>query len=328
MKQLVALGPKQTTLQEVPAPKITAGDQVLIQNKYCGICMSEHYDWSTAKEGMKFGHEPMGVVVEVGADVKKLKVGDRVSGLFSGSGEYAVAPEADVFFIPDSITDEEAILEPLACLVSAVSKVKIPVIGDKVAVVGCGYMGCGAISLLKLRGAYVVAVDLKEASLANAKRYGADEIYTPDQLPAHYRGVLLPDSGLTWDDLGFPLVMEWGEAEGSLALAIEMTRTCGQLALGAYHTGGNRSVDVQTLNVRAIDCLSTHPREWDLNRHACANAVRMMADGRWIYKHVPTKVYPLTKFDQAHEELATKFGTYMKAVVKFDLLDGEPYIIE
>ena len=308
-------------------PVISAGNQVLIQNKYCGVCMSEHYDWSTAKPGQKFGHEPVGDVVEVGVDVKKVKVGDRVSGLYDGSAEFALAAEENVFPIPDNIADEEAILEPLSCLISAVSKVKIPVVGEKIAVVGCGYMGCGAISLLKMRGAYVVAVDLKEESLVNAKRYGADEVYTPDQLPAYYKDVPGQEIGFQSEGLGFRLVMEWGETAESLVLAINMTRLCGQLAIGAYHTGGKRLVDVQQLTVKAIDCLSTHPREADINRQSCANAVRMLSDGSWVYKHVPTKVYPITKFDLAHEELPAKFGKYMKAVVDFSKTEGEPYII-
>ena len=104
--------------------------------------MSEHYDWSVAYEGQTFGHEPIGIVEEVGSNVKNFKAGDRVSGLFAGNAEYVKARECDVFVIPDDVLDEDAVLEPLSCLISAVSKVKIPVIGEKVAVVGCGYMGC------------------------------------------------------------------------------------------------------------------------------------------------------------------------------------------
>lgn len=316
MKKLVMTAPKHSTLAEEEMPAIQGATQVLVKVRYCGVCMSEHYDWSTAKEGMTFGHEPIGVVAEVGSAVTRAKVGDRVSGLFAGNAEYVVAEEADVFVIPDSVKDEEAILEPLSCLVSAVSKVRIPVVGDKIAVVGCGYMGCGAISLLKMRGAQVVAIDIKRESLANANHYGADEIYTPEEIPAEYRKAC------------FPLVMEWGETNESLDLAINLTRMCGQLAIGAYHTGGKRLVDVQQLNVKAIDCLSTHPREVELNRRSCENAMRMLADGSWNYKSVPTKVYPITMFDAAQGELPGKFGTYMKAIVDFTRQDGEPYIIE
>ena len=329
MKKLVMEGPKKAKIVDVPVPEISERKEVLIKNRYCGVCMSEHFDWSTAKEGMSFGHEPIGTVVAVGDDVKKVKVGDRVSGLFSGHAEYVIANEDDIFALPDELSDSDAILEPLSCIVSAVSKVKIQVVGDKVAVVGCGYMGCGAISLLKTRGAYVVAVDIRRECLEDAKRFGADEVYTPDELPLYYIDEPGKDIGFQSEGLGFKTVMEWGETSESLDLAIRMTRMCGQLAIGAYHTGGKRLVDIQQLNVKAIDCLSTHPREVDINRIACENAINMLTDGSWKFKNVPTKVYPLAKFDQAQGELESKYGNYMKAMVDFEAPDEmEPYIID
>ena len=54
----------------------------------------------------------------------------------------------------------------------------------------------------------------------------------------------------------------------------------------------------------------------------------MISDGTWSYKKVPTKVYPITKFDEAQGELETKYGKYMKALVDWTKLEGEPYIIE
>lgn len=327
MKKLLAEAPYKTKVVEVPEPQITGKTQIKIRLTYCGVCMSEHYNWSVCgKES--FGHEPVGIVVEVGELVKRVQVGDRVSGLFAGNAEYVVTNEEDVFKLPDSISDTEGVLEPLACLISAVSKVRIPVIGEKVAVVGCGYMGCGAIGLLKLRGAYVVAVDINPESVKNALKYGADEAYLVDELPKKY--FYIPGSGLNFDGEpgGFSLVMEWGETNESLDLAIRMTAQCGQLAIGAYHTGEKRLVDVQMLNVKAIDCLSTHPREKDLTRESCKNAVKLLESGAWNYKHVPTKVYPLSRFDEAQGELSEKFGKYLKAVVDFRNEDFEPYIIE
>jgi len=329
MKSLVMKGPKCAEIIDAPIPEIQKSNEVLIKNRFCGVCMSEHYDWSTAREGKQFGHEPIGTVLAVGDEVTNVKVGDRVSGLYSGKSEYVIADAEDVFTLPEELSDSDAILEPIACLYSAVSKVKIPVIGDRVAVVGCGYMGCGAISLLKARGAYVVAVDIRKECLEDAKRYGADEVYTPDELPEEYFDV--PGKGLKFktEGLGFYTVMEWGETNESLDLAIRMTRMCGQLAIGAYHTGGKRLVDVQQLNVKAIDCLSTHPRETDICRTACENAIRMLKDGSWNFKNVPTKVYPFAKFDQAQAELETKYGKYMKAMVDFEAPDDmEPYIIK
>ncbi len=327
MKKLVMTGPKKSTLIDVEMPKITKGNEVIVKLKYCGVCMSEHYNWSVAKEGATFGHEPVGTIYAVGADVKSFKVGDRVSGLFNGNAEYVIADEGMVFKIPDNISDEDATLEPLSCLISAVSKARIHMIGEKVAVVGCGYMGCGAISLLKLRGAYVVAVDIRRESLEDAKRCGADEIYTPDELPAHYFYTVGGGLNFEGEPGGFSMVMEWGETSESLDLAINMTRMCGQLCIGAYHTGGKRLVDVQQLNVKAIDCLSTHPRETDMSIIGCQRAVRMLSDGTWNFKGLPTKIYPITMFDNAQGELETKYGRYMKALVDFESTDFEPYII-
>lgn len=327
MKHIVMKGPKTSAVVDIQDVKPN-DDQILIKLKYVGVCMSEHYDWSVAKEGAAFGHEPMGVIAEVGKNVKGFKVGDRVSGLWGntlpGSGgmvEYTVAnPEKDIVVkIPDNVRDEDAVLEPLACMMSAVSKVKISMPDTKVCVVGCGYMGCGAISLLKLRGAYVVAVDIRKESLENAKKYGADETYLVEEAKAKY----LPNGQYN----GFDFVMEWGETEESLDLAINLTNMCGQLCIGTYHTGGKRLVDVQQLNVKAIECLSTHPREHNLNDMGARNAARLLSSGEWKYQNLPVKVYPMSKFDEAHAEIGTKYGKYMKALIDMTKLDGEPYIL-
>ncbi len=324
MKQLVMTGPMQSKLIDVEKPALERENQVMVKLRYCGVCMSEHYDWEHAEAGMSFGHEPIGVVSQTGKAVTKVRVGDRVSGPFSGNAEYVVTEEDNLCIIPDNVRDEEAVLEPLGCLISAVSKVRIPVVGDKVAVVGCGYMGCGAISLLAKRGAHVVAVDIRQECLRNALKYGAKEVYTPEELLAKYS----TESAGTWaQDGGFPLVMEWGETNESLDLAIKITKMCGQLAVGAYHTGEKRLIDMQQLNVKAIDCLSTHPREWDLLLASCQNAMRMLEEDSWSYRSVPTKIYPITKFDEAQGGLTTKYGKYMKALVDWTKFDGEPYII-
>ncbi len=327
MKKHRMIGPKTSEWYDAPTPELKSEKHVIVQVKYCGVCMSEHHRWTEGKEGDTLGHEPIGTVCAVGSRVKRLKVGDRVSGLFGGNAEYVCAKEEDVFRIPDEISDEDAVLEPLSCLISAVSKVRIPMIGEKVAVVGCGYMGCGAISLLKMRGAYVVGVDIRKECLEDAKRYGADEVYTPEELPEEYFDV--PGNTLSFESEGngFNLVMEWGETNESLDLAINMTRMRGQLAIGAYHTGEKRLVDMQQLNVKAIDCLSTHPRESDMNRIGCQRAARMLADGSWCFKKVPVKVYPYTQIDRAQEELTAKYGKYMKALLDFTVSEGEPYVL-
>ncbi|MCQ2432338.1 MAG: alcohol dehydrogenase catalytic domain-containing protein [Clostridia bacterium] len=325
MKHIVAAGPRHNIFEELPMP-VMNDDQILIHTKYMGVCMSEHYGWATAKAGDAFGHEPLGIIECVGKNVRGYKVGDHVSGWWGsslpgggGMSEYVVtAPGENVIVLPDNVPDEDILLEPLSCMMSAVSKARISMPGTEVCVVGAGYMGCGAISLLKLRGAIVTAVDMRPQSRHNAKKYGgADYVYSVEEM----------EEKLANGFEGFEVVMEWGETNESLDLAARLTKQCGQLCIGAYHTGEKRLIDMQLLNVRAIDCLSTHPRETELSLKGARNAARMLSEGRWNYMHIPTMVYPMSRFDQAQADLETKFGHHMKAIIDMRHEDFEPYLI-
>ena len=322
MKAVVTVSPKKSVIKEIEMPEMN-DDSILIRQTYCGVCYSEHYDWANNENGGAFGHEPVGVVAEVGKNVKGFEVGERVCGLWGstlpGAGamvEYAVVenPETKAIMkIPENIRDIDAIVEPLSCMFSAVSKVKDCMPGTKICIVGCGYMGCGAISLLKLRGFYVVAVDIRETSRKEALYYGADEVYTPEEALEKFK-----DS--------FDIVCEWAETNESLDLAINLTAQCGLLCVGAYHTGPKRLVDMQQLNIKAIMLHSTHPREKDLNVTGAKNAVRMLGSGEWNFKNIPTMVYPMDKFDLAQAELETKYGHHMKSVINLKMETGEPYM--
>lgn len=77
------IGKMGFTERDIPTPK---DDEVLVKLDYVGICGSDlHYYESGAigdyvvEPPFVLGHEPGGVVVEVGKDVKHLKVGDKVA---------------------------------------------------------------------------------------------------------------------------------------------------------------------------------------------------------------------------------------------------------
>ncbi|MGI6725124.1 MAG: zinc-dependent alcohol dehydrogenase [Christensenellales bacterium] len=332
MKAIVTIGPKKSIIKEFDIPEMN-DDSVKIKIKYCGVCHSEHYAWAHSETGGTFGHEPMGTIVEVGKNVKDFRVGDRVSGLWGstlpGAGamvEYAVANvnESTIVKLPDSIRDEDLVVEPLACLFSACSKISIGMPGTKACVVGTGYMGCGMVSLLKMRGFHVVAVDIRESSRQDALKYGADEVYSPEEAIAKFikNDPVAPGT----IDAGFEVVTEWGETNESLDLAINLTKKCGHLYVGAYHTGPKRLVDMQQLNLKAIIMNNVHPRESWLSDIGARNAVRLLESGEWNFKNIPTMVYPMNMFDRAHEEMETKYGHHMKALINMEMIEGEPFM--
>jgi len=82
MRALVWHGKNDIRCDTVPDPKIEAATDVVIKVTACAICGSDlhlrHGYVPTMEKGDILGHETMGEVVEVGADVTKLKIGDRI----------------------------------------------------------------------------------------------------------------------------------------------------------------------------------------------------------------------------------------------------------
>ena len=81
MKAVVYKGPHQVAVEDVAEPRIEATTDALIKITTSGICGSDlhMYDGRTgAQPGIIFGHEPMGIIEEVGSAVTLFKEGDRV----------------------------------------------------------------------------------------------------------------------------------------------------------------------------------------------------------------------------------------------------------
>ena len=85
MKTAVMTGISQVEIQQRPIP-VPADDEVLVKVEYVGICGSDLHYYESGRIGnfiveppFVLGHEAGGTVVEVGAGVKDLKVGDRVA---------------------------------------------------------------------------------------------------------------------------------------------------------------------------------------------------------------------------------------------------------
>jgi len=194
-------------IKEVAKPKI-GGGEVLVEMKACGVCGSDLMEWYLEKrEPLVLGHEPAGVVLEVGAKVKGFDNGDRVfahhhvacltchycrRGAFTvcqkfsqthlepgGFAEYFKVPaenlQIDTLKIPDGVSFEEAtLIEPVACGVRAIKKCEIQY-GDAVAIVGAGPAGVINTVLAKLSGAGQIMVsDVIDYRLEKAREFGAD----------------------------------------------------------------------------------------------------------------------------------------------------------
>lgn len=326
MKQIVMTGPRKSKVIEVPMPKID-DNQLLVKVTYTGMCHSEWYPWSIAKAGETFGHESVGRVAAVGKDVTGFKVGDRVTGLGGGGyKEYIVMEPCKTCHVPDNLKDEDAIVEPLACLLSAAIKMMPAKPGDPIAVVGCGYMGLGMISLFRLCGyGKIVAVDKRSEALENARRFGATECYMPEDLPRKYllNWETMGQVDLSRDDnndrlfaMGFENVMEFAGTEDGLRLAGDMVTAHGRLGIGGYHNDSFRSIDYKLWNFKAFTSINCHERRVLYEATLCQRCLDMLSSGQWNFVGVTKHIYSMEEFDRGNEEMITHKNNFIKGAVK------------
>src|ERR1700675_3357457 len=199
------------TIEEVVQPK-PAAHEVLIEVQACGVCHSDLHvadgDWPQivpiTKTPLILGHEIAGSVVEKGASVNDLEVGDRVGvpwvhwtcgecefcregnenlcvkqqitgvTVDGGYAEFVKAPASHAVKIPEGLSYTDA--APLFCagvtVYRALRQAKIQP-GQRLAVFGVGGLGHLAVQIGLGLGAIVTAIDVSDEKLAHARTLGA-----------------------------------------------------------------------------------------------------------------------------------------------------------
>ena len=210
-------------IEEMPKPAI-GPDEVLVKIEASGICGSDVMEWYRIhKAPLVLGHEIAGQIVEVGPQVKKYKLGDRVAASHhvpcntcyyclsghhtvcdtlrttnfypGGFAEFVRLPAINVdrgiYPLPDEMSYEAAtFIEPLACIVRAQRIAGISP-GQTVLVLGSGIAGLLHIQMANALGAgKIVATDISEYRLKAARDLGADEVIKAQDLnPACFQEI-------------------------------------------------------------------------------------------------------------------------------------------
>ena len=295
-------GQRTSALVDVPDPEPGPGE-VVVRVEVSGICASELPVWITGPEGppRRLGHEAVGTVARVGETVSRWHEGDLVTGLMSPAYAEYVSAAADLLLpVPAGIAPEHVLGEPIGCLVNAMRRTRLE-LGDRVAIVGLGYMGLGTLQLVALRGASrILAIDVRQEALDVARSLGADEAVLPNAVdPADLDGREDPGRG-------FDVVFEGSGTQAGLDLAGRLVRQHGILSIVGYHQGGSRRVDMQSWNFKAIDVVNAHVRLDADRMSAMAAGLALIEAGKLDTGRLVTHRYALRDIDSAFTDLETK----------------------
>jgi alcohol dehydrogenase len=332
MRALVYHGPGVKAWEEVPRPEILADTDAIVRVDTVTICGTDLHilkgDVPAVTSGRILGHEAVGTVETVGSSVRAVMPGDRVlvscitacgtcrfcrdghPGQCLGGGgwilghkidgtqaEYVRVPFADIstYPVPDGAADEDILMLadilPTGYEVGVLNGGVRP--GDVVAVVGAGPVGLSAITGARLFSpSHVVAIDLADARLEQAKQFGADvTVNNVGDDPVEVIRSLTSGLGadVTIEAVGVPATFE---------LAVALSRPGGRIANIGVH-GGPATLHLEQQWIRNITITTGL-----VDAYSTATLMRLVVGGQVDTSRFITHRFPLGEFDRAYDVFA------------------------
>lgn len=342
MEALVLEAKKRLSMRDIALEERLGPRDVKIALRTVGVCGSDIHYYTHGAIGpfvvrapMILGHEASGVVLEVGAEVKHLKEGDRVcmepgipdaTSKASRLGMYNLDPSvrfwatppvhgvtrptvvhpADFTFkLPDNVGfGEGAMVEPLAVGMHAANKAAIQP-GDVAVVIGAGTIGMVTI-LSALAGGCSMAVvlDVKQPRLESAARLGA--VRTVNANDEDALSVARELTGGWGADVVF-------EASGGGNVAAQ--------ALDMLKPGGTLVYIGMPIEPVAFDVVKAQAKEATVKTifryaHVYPRALALMGSGKINLKPLITETYPFEKSVEAYDYAASPKPTSIKVQIE------------
>jgi NADPH:quinone reductase len=314
MKAAVVKEPGKVQLCEVSMPEPDA-HHVRIRLEGSGVCASSlpvfqgrpWFQYPLAP-GLP-GHEGWGVVDAVGAQVTRVRAGDRVTGLtYHAFAEYDVVAEDAVVPLPAALAGVPFPGEALGCAMNIFRRAQVSS-GQHVAIVGIGFLGAALVQLATRAGASVVAVSRRASSLELARRMGAKHLVSMGQSDA------VAEVRRLTGGVGAECVIEAVGEQGPLDLATALTAERGRLVIAGYHQDGLRQVDMQLWNWRGLDVINAHERAASAYVQGIRDAVSAVIEGHLDPRPFYTHVYSLADVSAALLVQAHRPEGFVKALV-------------
>ncbi len=325
---------------EEPMP-VPGPHEILVRMVFCGICGSDVHFYKDGEPDFPdvypfvIGHEGAGEVVEVGAEVTSLAVGDRVAlepGIpcrrctwciegrynlcadmvfpsypphFGLMRQYVTHPAEMSHRLPDNVsTLEGALIEPLAVGMTSVRTSGIRY-GQSAAILGSGCIGL--VTMLSLRAMGIddiTVVDLFDIRLEKALELGATRVINATGIDA------VQAVRAAHDGLGPDVVFETAGSIATASQTVPMVKRGGTVMI-IGNVVGRTPFNLQMMTDREIN-LRTNFRYHNMH----PTAINAVATGRIDVSRVVTRVYPFDETPAAFEDSINGKETMVKAVLQ------------
>jgi 2-desacetyl-2-hydroxyethyl bacteriochlorophyllide A dehydrogenase len=332
MRAAVFKGAGVVELEDVPEPRVDADDDVIIDVEACGVCGTDLQILNVppghpADAGVVMGHEFIGRVSAVGANVGGMSVGQRVTvdpdpkcgvcgpcragrpascenvralGIFRDGALAAKvkAPAHAVFPLSDAPTARiAALIEPLACVVNGVNKAN-PRPGESAVIFGAGAIGCLFLAMFKAAGAGpVIVVEPQPDRAAVATAVGADHVVTPAELDERRRALLPYGADVVVDAVG----TQFGSAVDHAALG-------GRIVLFGQNQQARPPIHQYSITERSLTVLGSY-----VTAFTFPTAIRLVEKEALNLEPIVTHVMPLERLTEGLDLLRS--GAATKVVV-------------
>lgn len=339
MKAVQIVSPHHLEIIDIPKPKLTQSDHVLIKMTAAGICGSDvgiyHGTNAAATYPRIIGHEMVGIVSEIGSQVSTLKAGDRViinqvtncgecypcnknrgnvcdhlavRGVHIDGGyqEYITVPAADCFVLPDCLSDIDAVMiEPTTIGIQSCHRAQLEK-DDILLLYGAGALGSSILGIAKQICNTIIVADIIDSKLEQAKKSGA--AYTINVLKENFIEKVKEYT----NGRGATVSIDAACVKDSLMLLLKATGNAGRVVTMGFSTA------VTEVNQFLITSKELEIRGSRLQNKMFNKAIEMIKEGKLNLTNSVSHTFPLTKAQNAFDLIDSHDPSIRKVVLTFD----------
>lgn len=331
-------------IDNIPVPGLEP-EEVLVDIKACGVCGSDiHIVYEgvtpTSYSPIILGHEPSGVIADLGPDVKGWKIGERVTinpfltcgkcinclsgnsqiclsrrviGIHTEGGlaEFLKIPAENLVGLPENIPFDQGgiAVDAVATPFHAVTNRGALKVGEKVAVFGCGGLGIHGVQISKVCGAsLVIALDTIDSALERAKKVGADEVINPRTEESSKKIKELTGG------MGVDLAVEFIGLKETIEQAVGCIRVGGRVVvvgLGPDEVILPPPTQIVRSELSLLGSYGSTTSE-------IQSVIDLVASGKLDLSESITERFPLEEVNEGLEHLYKKIGNPVRIVIEID----------